>query len=82
MEGIRSPPVDVLTDVDVREPDEVGCFRVQEDVVCGPVTKEMFNLKPRVSPIETEGSLQSDELREEERTYACVIRRKEPSMRI
>ena len=49
-----------LTDVNVREPDEIGGLRVEEDVVGGFVPEKVVHLETGIAPIQPEGRLQGD----------------------
>ena len=52
-----------LTNVDVWEPDEVGCVGVEEDVVVARlVAEEVLHLQPRVAPVQPQRRLQRDQL--------------------
>ena len=52
-----------LTDIDVREPDEVGGVGVEEDVVVARlVAQQVLHLQPRVAPVQPQRRLQRDEL--------------------
>ena len=52
------------TDVDVREPDEVGGVGVEEDVVFARlvVAEQVLHLQPRVAPVEPQRRFQRDQL--------------------
>ena len=55
--------VGTLTNVDVGEPDEVGCVGVEEDVVVARlVAEEVLHLQPRVAPVQPQRRLQRDQL--------------------
>ena len=56
-------PSHSLTDVDVWEPDEVGCVWVEEDVVVARlVAQQVLHLQPRVAPVQPQSRLQRDQL--------------------